>query len=433
MKVSLPKTGYAKKAPILPLVREETKKKISKENSLTLTLRVNPSSATGPTYQSVVPYLHGTESPREAIEAVRLIRQAWVGLNIDSEGSHANQKSLCERILKDGALDAFTTSVNKQLDEAHAAELAAHAAAGGGGAAPDRATVTTREQNVQALHDTVSSMVPYKALQQVKRYLRRDCRKPQDMKVRTFYVNLRRINNEEIPELPPFDPNQGLTDDEIVDILLYALPRSWVKEMDRQGFDAFDCTPLEIIDFMERIEATEEPAMTEVKKDKSTSSKKTTKKSGGDQSKTCKLHGVGHSTEECRTLKAKKARGNDSKNGGDKSSKDWRKKSNDSTGYSKKELKLLIAKQTKAELKSFAKKRKNEDKKDDSDDAASCNAFDMEAFSYKDVEKLNLDSKPTPGVAKAASAKQEPDSMDEFKLSDENDSDDDTVLTTIST
>jgi hypothetical protein len=79
------------------------------------------------------------------------------------------------------------------------------------------------------LRDVISAAIPYKALQQVKRYLRRECRKPQDMKVRTYFVNLRRINNEEIPELPWFDPNQGLTDDEIIDILLFGLPKSWVK------------------------------------------------------------------------------------------------------------------------------------------------------------------------------------------------------------
>ena len=438
MNVVLPKTnnGVAKRPPILPLVREETKKKVTKENSLALTLRINPSQNASPTYQSVVMHLHGTESPRETIECVRTIRAAWVGLNIDGDGSHANQKLLVERILKDGALDAFNASIERQLDQAFEEEQVAYAAGGAVGAAPVRATATTKEQNIQGLRDVIANIVPPKALQQVKRYLRRECRKPQDMQVRHFYSNLRRINKEEIPELPPFDPDQGLSDDEVVDILLYAVPKSWVKEMDRQGIEPFDMPPIQVVEFFERLEATED--FTPVKSNKDKSSKDGKDKSS-KKNKTCVLHGPGHSTDECRTLKAqaKKRKSDDGGRGGDKKSgQDWKKKAGTSTNLSKKELKLLIQKQARAELKSFQdKKRKSDTESSDDDDKddASLNAFDMEAFSYKDMEGLELeDKKPTAkaSLAKKAAKKDEPDSMDEFKLSD--DSDDDTVMTEVS-
>jgi hypothetical protein len=192
--------------------------------------------------------------------------------------------------------------------------------------------------------------------------------------------------------------------------------------MDRQGFDPFNSTPMQLVEFMERIEAMEDPVMTEVKgKDKSSKTKLTKEH---DKTKTCSLHGPGHSTEECRALKAKKARKCDDGNrGGDKSSgKDWRKKSGVSTPLSKKELQLLIQKQTRAELKTFAEKKGGKhksDAKDSDDDDVSLNAFNMEAFSYKDLEGLSLEDKKMP-AKKAAPKKDDPDSMDEFKLSDDN-------------
>ena len=47
------------------------------------------------------------------------------------------------------------------------------------------------------------------------------------------------MNQEEFPRLPPFDPNQYLHDDEILDIVLFGTPKSWEREMDKQGFDPF--------------------------------------------------------------------------------------------------------------------------------------------------------------------------------------------------
>ena len=37
--------------------------------------------------------------------------------------------------------------------------------------------------------------------------------------------------------LPPFEDNQSLANDEVLEIFQYAIPSSWNKEMRRQGFD----------------------------------------------------------------------------------------------------------------------------------------------------------------------------------------------------
>jgi len=72
-------------------------------------------------------------------------------------------------------------------------------------------------------------------------------------------MHIYRINTEEIPHCPPvFDNCQCLSDDEIIDILLFSAPKSWQQEMDHQGFDPLTKTPTELAEFMEHIEMSED-------------------------------------------------------------------------------------------------------------------------------------------------------------------------------
>jgi hypothetical protein len=72
------------------------------------------------------------------------------------------------------------------------------------------------------------------------------------MKVLKYYQALIRINNEELPNLPPFGAGQALSQDEMIDILLHGTPCSWQNEMERQGFDPMASTANEVVDFMGR-------------------------------------------------------------------------------------------------------------------------------------------------------------------------------------
>jgi len=75
---------------------------------------------------------------------------------------------------------------------------------------------------------------PQQILQCVKCYLRHEARKPIDMGIKTYLMHIIRINMQEIPWLPPnFNVAQHLSDDEVVDILLFGTPKSWQREMDR--------------------------------------------------------------------------------------------------------------------------------------------------------------------------------------------------------
>jgi hypothetical protein len=73
--------------------------------------------------------------------------------------------------------------------------------------------------------------------------------------------------------------DQHLSQDELLDIILYGIPKSWVKEMDRQDFDPFSATTiLQVVDFCERLESAEEPEHTRKKSGSTSNSKYAQKK-----------------------------------------------------------------------------------------------------------------------------------------------------------
>jgi len=53
----------------------------------------------------------------------------------------------------------------------------------------------------EAVNALLTTLMPNKILQRIKRYLHREARKPLDMKVKTYLLHVNRINHEEIPEL----------------------------------------------------------------------------------------------------------------------------------------------------------------------------------------------------------------------------------------
>jgi hypothetical protein len=271
------------------------------------------------------------------------------------------------------------------------------------------------------LRALVTYMAPHKALARQKRWMRRYCRKPADMKLRTFANHITNINEQELPNMPPFGPRdqQMLSTDEIIDIILNGIPRSWTREMDKQDFDPVAKTLAEVIDFCERMEAAEDfdPARnggkttTVTKKNgKSSTNNNNTKSNGQGGTKYCLLHGnnTTHNSDDCHVLKKQAAilKGD----GGGKmpasKNKTWKRDANKSTSTSKKELAAFVRKQARKELHAFskeAKKRKviEDDTDDDNNSQASLNQMDEEseegeidisAFNYSKMDDLKIDS-----------------------------------------
>ena len=223
------------------------------------------------------------------------------------------------------------------------------------------------------MKEAITQILPRRVCARIKRYLRRECRKPQTMKVRIYLQHLLRMNYNEVGNLPPYATNQTLSQDELLDIILFGTPKSWQREMDRQGFDPMMMSLNELIDFMEQIESSEDYDVAskpnDKSKNKSSKGKGNYSKVSNNQDKHCLYHGSGtHSSNECTVLKhlasQKKAKfeGNNSSNNYNSSSKtgNWKKKADEGGYKSKKDLAAFVKKAVKQGVQKelFDKKRK---------------------------------------------------------------------------
>jgi hypothetical protein len=109
----------------------------------------------------------------------------------------------------------------------------------------------------KCLQQVIEAACPYKVLQKQKKNMRRNMHKSRDMTIRQFVNSVTRMNNNELPHLPPFEANQKLPNYDVIEIVLHACPNSWIQEMDRQDFDADHHTLQDLLKFLEHIESLE--------------------------------------------------------------------------------------------------------------------------------------------------------------------------------
>ena len=344
---------------------------------------------------------------------------------------------MCKQFMRGSALSSFIAKagallVDKKADAIVAAELArdnyppatdaGHVVADFNALRAAVLTATTRdtldylsknygpELIKDSLNEVVKNLLPNKTLQRVKRYLRREARKPIDMGVKQYIMHIYRINTEEIARCPPaFDATQCLTPDKIIDILLFGTPKSWQREMDRQGFDPLASTVTQVVEFMERIEMSEDfdgdKKVAAVNKKGNNKNKSNNNKgnSGAEGSKHCMLHGNNntHDTSECKTLmaQAKKLKGNNGANnkgkGGNKGgNKTWKNNAKDKTDDSKKELAALIKKATevikKSELNAIEPVKKRKVKWPSEEEELCALDAELKDFNYEDMDKMDM-------------------------------------------
>ena len=430
MKVVVENEPKSKPKPILPLedVEEDD---IPKDRTRSYTLRSNPADATSPTFKLTTYVFQGTESVRQALKWRKTLQQVLSGLNL--AGDNEESVDIIRTLLASSALTTF----NVQLRSAASTQQGVDATAAGRrvpevAGDPDR-TAANRLAAVQAvmaqpltdhcnrnvikvaLDSLIEMTCPPKALQKVKRYIRRDLRKPAHLKIREFNVRLHHILTEEIPNLPPFALRQGIEDDEVKDIICHAIPKSWVREMDRQGKDPDHMTTAAIITFLEGVEEAEDFEPDKKGKDNNKNSKgkgqKSSNKSNNSNNNSkggCLIHGPNakHTTNECRDAAKRLKTDNNNKGDGKKSygNKSWSRKSEEA----KKETLSYLKKETMKEVNSFAKtavkhavkkamkevntfnrKRSNNDS---SDDEGEMHSMEKQMFNM-DINKRNPKSK----------------------------------------
>ena len=157
-------------------------------------------------------------------------------------------------------------------------------------------------------------------------------RKPRSMTTREYIACVNEINSY-LTSFPPFQRNQALREDEVLDLLEFGVPSTWQKEFWRQGYDPISKSISEFTDFCERLEFTKDlhdsvrggkrkrlrtkddqkASENADSKRKSTaeSSRKRSRTSTGNStgSKWCEYHQTsGHDTNECKVILAQARR-----------------------------------------------------------------------------------------------------------------------------
>jgi len=431
MKVSVPEDfGNTSKKPVLPLVPEPIKS-IKKEYLTTVNLYSDPGDHGSTQVKFSFKGLDGDhETPREILEWRHNVDRALTGLDLNANG--LSSYNMCKQFMWGSALSSFiakagTILVDKKAEAIVTAELARDnypAATDAGHIITDfnalRTAVVTAntcdpvdhlseaygpDVIKDSLNEVVKNLLPNKTLQRVKRYLRREATKPINMGVKQHIMHVYRINTKEIARCPPaFNNTQCLTTNELIDILLFGTPKSWQREMDRQGFDPLAKTVTEVVEFMERIEMSEDfdgdrKVAAATKKGNNNKNKSNKVNSGADGFKYCMLHGNNntHYTSECKSLmaQAKKLKGNNGANqkgkGGNKS---WKSKAKDKTNDSKRELVALIKKATKViktgELNAVEPVKKRKVKWPSEEEELCALHAKLKDFNYEDLDKMDL-------------------------------------------
>ena len=407
MKIALPKSDGSKKAvPILTLVDEDSSYRLTKANSASFDLKVSPGDANSSSYKLMVRILEGSEIPRQILRWWHDAQKLFAGLGAMTA---ATQLPILKAIMWPHVQGLFNTAMTTLAGSRYNAAMETaivkdQTRNDGQNTEQDTVRNNGRPYYLQvadvitAMETVITGLFPRQILAKSKRCLRRELRKPLDMRVRSYYQYLVRINHEELPGMPPaFNASQSLSDEEMIDIILYGTPKSWQNEMDRQGFDPMENTPEAVIAFMENIEATEDRPDSKPKsngKDKKDSKKAKNSSNGnpkeGKPKFYCTEHGENwtHDTKDCRTLKKK--------NGNKFSNKTWDRKSEEAKDKAKKDLAALIAKEVKRgvkkQLANSERKRKGDD--DDSDEECAlvqALSQSLDGFNYEQMENLNID------------------------------------------
>lgn len=416
MKIALSKNGNgggsSNQPPPLSLKAELP----TEEDSLRLAkfkLRVVPAVATSATYSFSTRKLEGTEHLRYALTFMRDCKKILAGLNVTTA---AEALPMIRELLSGIALAQFNQGIDDHIYERYMALVQA-VRDNGVAAGDDATTIATAVAGVVrpnpsmdsiecGYHSVIVYMAPHKVLAKQKRWMRRNMRKPLDMSVREYANRLMTINNDELNKLPPaFDNTQKLSDDEIIDILTSGIPKSWIREMDKQNFDPTEGTITEVLNFCERMEAAEEGGFEKVRNDQKTNGKngKSTPKGkpkNNDGSKHhCLLHGPNntHDTDDCLVMKKTAdslKSGYKNKNDGQSKNKTWKRKADDNKKSTKQDLAAFVRKQARKELHAFAKKRKVDKDADDDkndDDKSDDGSVNHMEFDNVDFSKINFD------------------------------------------
>ena len=365
------------KAPLPLTTNELTKEMLEARIKSKFTLKVVPGDKKSAEYTKILYHINGTEDARSILQWKKDLETIRVGLNLkDAETVFKFTAQGCSGAAKDSYLARIQEIRSNWVHEVETykkAEFPYRTADDDDEEYAERLELyhvkvaefekPCLEWHKAGIKEVLLDALPYKILQKQKRYMRRFMRKPKDMKVRVYAAHMMKINNDELPQLPPFRHNQEFDKEELTEIVLYGVPMSWQREMDRQNFDPDLQTYRDLIDFCERMEATDEVKHTIEKSDNS----KKPKASGHSNSskntgKWCEYHkNHTHNTADCRQKKYHDNDGEAPKKSDNNKNKTWSRNAKYNQAITKKEVNAMIQKALGSNSQNETRKRANEE------------------------------------------------------------------------
>mgnify|MGYP001048519339 CR=1 FL=1 len=279
------KRAKRKITPPIPYERP-TPKELRKDEYMTFKLRTVPDKSDSPTFELTVPFF-STGTVEEWILVKQKITKVLAGLNATTGPT---KYSITRSLLRGRAATTFTQAAQGKTE--------------------------TNENYKDVLNTVSRSIFPPRAAQTQRRYMRRYIRKPKEISARDHVARIVELNSyfDDFPLDENGDTVERLETDEILDNLDFGNPNAWQKQMILQNFDPVSNTLDDFVAFCERLEQadTVNEFNNNSNSNKNTKSTSSTTTTGGGKSKRkrdskdCLLHGkdCGHSTDECRTLKA---------------------------------------------------------------------------------------------------------------------------------
>ena len=174
--------------PLVPIPPDESKV----NETVTFSLPSNPTDTDSPKYKLTCHILQGDEDLRTLITWHQSVHRVLKGFNLSNKYQPA--VNIIETMLRGTPQSFFQQALefeakaqmDKRIEDASNA-AAKKAIRDAGWDAQDNKLY---DQVERAIRKVISELVPRKVLARVKRYLRRNCRKPADMKVRVYFQHL---------------------------------------------------------------------------------------------------------------------------------------------------------------------------------------------------------------------------------------------------
>ena len=216
-------------APSIGLPRAEEKKDYAKGEYTTVKLRNIPNDPNSMTYDYQIPFFKSGTPEERLIFKARFERVLTGQYRTTAVQRYARAR----RFLQGQALSLFDTQVDAQPQ----VNLANH----------DQ--IMTHVNNAMFPQKAYITQTCWK-----RKYLKKSC----DMKTPDYVTRVQELNRYSIKFLAPTNnQTDNLDDDKIMDILEYGMSPNWRSVMLVQGFNFSEKTPVEFIEFCERLEMTE--------------------------------------------------------------------------------------------------------------------------------------------------------------------------------